>query len=321
MSHRRVLVTRRVPPPAVELLRSARCDVDYLDQLEPPAREVVLRHIAGAAGAILMLTDRVDDQLLDAAGPGLRVLANFGVGTDNIDAAACKKRGVRACNTPDVLTDATADLTWALILAAARHVVQGHQLVQAGGWTGWTPTQFLGLQVTGATLGIVGAGRIGTAVGLRAIGFRMPVLYTDRQPSPELEQRVDARRVELEQLLQASDVVTLHCPLTPETRHLLSAERLKLMKRTAILINAARGPVVDEAALVQLLGDGRIAAAGLDVYEREPQLAEGLARLPNVVLLPHLGSATSATRQKMSQLCAENVIAVLDGREPKTPVV
>ena len=320
MSSPKVLITRRVPSPAVELLKLGGMMVDLVDQDDPPTREVLLSRVDGCAGLITMLSEKVDEALLDAAGPGLRVVANFAVGFDNIDLAACTARGVRATNTPGVLTDATADLAWTLILAAARRVVEGDQLVRAGRWTGWAPMQFLGLPLRGATLGIVGAGRIGTAVGLRAAGFGMEVQYVDAQVNGELESRVGARRVELAALLAAADVLSLHVPLTQETRHLIGAEQLASMKRTAVLVNTARGPVVDEAALVAALRDGVIAAAGLDVYEHEPRLTPGLTALPNVVLLPHLGSANTATREKMSQMVAENVIAVLAGREPPNPL-
>lgn len=315
-----VLITRRVPPPAVELLTHAGLKVDLVEQDDPPPRASLLRRVPGLAGLVTMLSERVDGELLDAAGPTLRVVANFAVGFDNIDLDACRQRGVRVTNTPGVLTDATADLTWALILAAARRVVEGDRRMRSGTWTGWAPLQLLGLQLREATLGLVGAGRIGTAVGLRSVGFGMNVVYADERPSAELEQRVRARRIDLRQVIATADVLSLHVPLTPQTRHLIGADQLATMKPTAILINTARGPIVDEAAMVAALRDRKIAAAGFDVYENEPRLAPGLAELPNVVLLPHLGSAATATRQRMSQMVAENVIAVLAGRDPPNPV-
>lgn len=320
MNMPRVLITRRVPPPAVELLREAGVAVDLCDQDDPPDRPTLLKRVPGAAGLITMLSERVDAELLKTAGPSLRVVANFAVGFDNIDLAACTAAGARVTNTPGVLTDATADLAWALILSTARRVVEGDRLVRSGQWTGWTPLQLLGLQLTGATLGLVGAGRIGTAVGLRSLGFGMNVLYADEQVNRELEERVNAQRVPLDQLIPLADVLSLHVPLTPQTRHLIDAARLAQMKPTAILINTSRGPVVDEAALVEVLRARRIAAAGFDVYEHEPRLTPGLVELPNVVVLPHLGSAATATRQKMSQMVAENVIAVLRGQSPPNPV-
>jgi glyoxylate reductase len=320
MSSLRVLITRRVPSPAVEVLRQAGVQVDLVDQDDPPDRATLMTRVVGASGLVTMLSERVDGELLDAAGPSLRVVANFAVGFDNIDLAACKQRGVRVTNTPGVLTDATADLAWTLILSAARRVVEGDQLVRSGRWTGWTPMQFLGLQLSGATLALIGAGRIGTAVGLRSMGFGMRVLYADERPNEELEKRVAARRVSVAEALAGGDVISLHVPLVPATRHLIGAAQLATMKPHAILINTARGPVVDEAALVTALRSGQIGAAGFDVYEQEPRLSPGLAELPNVVVLPHLGSATTATRQKMSQMVAEDVLAVLQGREPANPI-
>ena len=315
-----VLITRRVPPPAVERLTAAGFDVHETPSDAPLARDELLKRVAGVAGLVALLSDRVDEELLAAAGPNLRIVANFAVGIDNIDVPACTRRGVRVTNTPGVLTDATADLTWALILATARHIVAGDRLVRSGQWPGWGPRELLGLQLSGATLGVIGAGRIGTAVALRSAGFNMRVLYTHPRANEELDRRLGATRTPLDTLLQESDVVTLHIPLRPENRHLLDASRLALLKPTAILINTARGPILDEPALVAALRSGQLAGAGLDVYEREPALAPGLAELPNVVLLPHLGSATTATRQRMSAMVADNVIAVLAGREPANAV-
>ena len=320
MQAKRVLLTRRMPPPAADMLRAAGLFVDQIDSDAPPTREEFLERVRGVAGLIPTLSDRIDAAVLDAAGPSLRVVANYAVGFDNVDIAACTERGVRVSNTPGVLTDATADLTWTLILAAARRVVEGDRLVRTAAWRGWAPTQLLGLQLSGATLGLLGAGRIGTAVGLRSAGFRMRVLYADPRVNRELEQKVAATRVELDQLVREADVLSLHIPMQPENHHLIGAAQLSAMKPTAILINTARGPIVDEAALVTALREGQIAAAGLDVYENEPRLAPGLTELPNVVLLPHLGSATTTTRQKMAQMAAENVIAVLTGRDPPNAV-
>ncbi|MCG3129188.1 MAG: putative 2-hydroxyacid dehydrogenase [Phycisphaerae bacterium] len=317
----RVVITRRIPPPGVERLRAAGLLPEEFPSDDPPSRAELLSRVRDVAAIVAMLSERIDAELLDAAGAGLRVVSNFAVGIDNVDLAACRARNVRVTNTPGVLTEATADIAWALILAAARRVAEGDRLVRAGEWRGWTPTQLLGLEMNGATLGVIGAGRIGTAVARRSAGFGMRVLYSHPRDNPELDGPLAARRVELDVLLRESDVVSLHIPMRPENRHLLSRERLSLLKPTAILINTARGAVVDEAALVDLLRAGHIAAAGLDVYEREPALAPGLAELPNVVLVPHLGSATTATRGRMSAMVAENVCAVLTGREPPNPVV
>ncbi|MGD8453175.1 MAG: D-glycerate dehydrogenase [Phycisphaerae bacterium] len=321
MAQQRVVLTRRMPPPAADLLRAADYAVDVIDRDDPAPRDEFLAHLPGVAGAITMLSDRVDAEALEAAGPQLRVIANYAVGFDNVDLEACRQRGVRVTNTPGVLTAATADLTWALILAAGRNIVAGDRLMRAGGWPGWIPTQLLGLQLSGAVLGILGAGRIGSAVARRALGFGMRVLYTDRSANPDMETATGATRVELDRLISESDVLSLHIPMAPAHHHLIGAAELAAMKPTAILINTARGPIIDEAALVEALRTGRPAAAGLDVYEHEPRLAPGLAELPNVVVLPHLGSATTATRQKMSQMAAENLLAVLSGREPPNPVV
>ena len=320
MTGQRVHLTRRMPPPAAELLEAAGYAVSIADSDDPPAREEFLAAVSGAAGLITMLSDRVDGETLDAAGPQLKVVANYAVGFDNVDLEACSERGVRVTNTPGVLTDATADLAWALILSAARRVVEGDRLMRTGTWSGWSPRQLLGLQLSGATLGVLGAGRIGSAVARRSTGFRMRVLYTSRRSNPEMEQQTGAQRVELDELLTESDILSLHIPMAPEHRHMIGAAQLAKMKPTAILINTARGPVVDEAALVRALLAGRPAAAGFDVYENEPRLAPGLAELSNVVLLPHLGSATTATRQKMSEIAAQNVLAVLAGQEPPNPV-
>ena len=263
----------------------------------------------GFQALLCLLTDRVDAGLLEGA-KGLRIVANMAVGTDNVDLEAARRLGIAVSNTPDVLTDATADLAFALLLAAARGLVWADRLVRAGGFTGWAPELGVGLDVAERTLGIVGAGRIGQAVAERARGFRMQVL---------------ARRlsggVSLDELLERSDFVSLHVPLTPETHHLIGEAELARMKPTAVLINTARGPVVDEAALVRALRERRIAAAGLDVFEREPALEAGLAALPNVVLAPHLGSATVATRDRMAEIAARNIVACAWGEPLPTAVV
>jgi glyoxylate reductase len=321
MTISKVLLTRRLPGPAAGILREAGFHVEQIDRDDPPPRAELLARLPGTAGLLCTLGERVDAELLDAAGPGLRIVANYGVGFDNIDTAACRTRGIRVSNTPGALTEATADLTWALILSAARGVVEGDRWVRSGQWPGWGPTQLLGLELSGATLGIVGAGRIGSAVARRSIGFGMRVLYVHPRRNEELERLVSATRVPLDRLLSESDVVSLHIPMRPENRHLIGREQLRSMKPTAILINAARGPLIDEAALVEALREGWIAAAGLDVYEHEPQLTPGLSGLRNVVLLPHLGSATHTTRARMARMAAENIIAVLSGRPPLNPVV
>lgn len=320
MSEGRVLLTRRMPPPGAGILQSAGWVVDEVEQDEPLNRGVLLERVRGVAGVITMLSDRVDDDFLDAAGDQIRVVANYAVGTDNIDIGACAARNVVVTNTPDVLTDATADLAFTLLLAAARRVLQGDQLVRSGQWQGWAPMQLMGLQLSGRTIGIVGAGRIGTAVAERAAAFGMRIAYCHPRRNDLLEDKLMATRMELEELLRMSEVVSLHAPMKPENRHMLDAERLRLMKRGAVLVNTARGPLIDELALVDALQSGKLGAAGLDVYELEPEVAPGLMELSNVVLLPHLGSATTATRQLMSQMAADNVLAVLRDEAPLNPV-
>ena len=320
MSTARVVITRRVPSVARQRLEQAGFAVESIETNDPPPRDELFRALRGANGVIVVLMDRVDGAFLDAAGPGLRIVANYAVGFDNLDLAALRQRGVRASNTPGVLTEATADIAWTLIMATARRAVEGDSLVRSGGWKGWYPTELLGLELHGATLGIVGAGRIGTATARRSIGFAMKVLYSHPRGCDEIESQTAARRVELEELLRQSHIVSLHIPMRPENRHLIDARRLRLLQDGALLINTARGAVVDEAALVAELRTGRI-RAGLDVYEHEPRLTDGLAALPNVVLLPHLGSATNQTRDRMAEMAADNVIAALQGREPPNAIV
>ncbi len=314
-----VAVTRQIPAPSVQPLVDAGFDVRYRDVDAPCPPEELRALVAGASGIFALLTERIDDAALDAAGPQLRVVANMAVGYDNVDVAACTARGVQVTNTPDVLTDATADLTWALLLAAARRIGEGERMVRRGDWSGWRPGELLGFGVAGKTLGIYGMGKIGAAVARRARGFDMTVLYHNRSASPAAAE-LGATLVPLEELLERADIVVLNAPSTPETRHVIDAAALARMKPTAVLVNTARGPLVEEAALVEALRSGRIAAAGLDVYEFEPRLVDGLLELDNVVLLPHLGSATIEARGAMVQLAADNVIDVLSGRGPRTPV-
>ena len=266
-----------------------------------------------------LLSTRVDAALLEGL-PRLRIVANCAVGVDNVELAAAAARGVVVTNTPNVLTEATADLTWALILAVARRVREGDALMRSGNWTGWHPRQLLGHELNRATLGILGMGRIGAAVARRAIGFRMNAIYWSRSARPDLETRLMLRRFPVEKVLEKADVVSIHLPLTEETRHLIGAAELARMKPDAILVNTARGPIVEEAALAEALAAGRLAGAGLDVYEDEPRVHPGLLGHPRTVLLPHLGSATDATRLAMARLVAENLGAVLEGKPPITPV-
>jgi glyoxylate reductase len=312
----RIFVTRAVPEEALAFLRGApdvaSVEVNPHDRpLTPPELREAL---SSSDGALVILTDRIDDAVL-AEAPRLRAIGCVSVGVDNVDLEAARRRGVAVTNTPDVLTDATADFAWALLLAAARRVVEGDALVRQGRFPAWSPLFHLGLDVSGRTIGIVGAGRIGRAVERRARGFGMRVLYWSRSPSPALD-AVGANRVSLDELLRESDFVSLHVALTPETRHLIDARALSLLKPTALLVNTARGPVVDERALVEALRSGKLAAAGLDVFEDEPRLAPGLADLPNVVLAPHVASATRGTRTAMALLAARGCLLALRGEKP-----
>src|SRR5918995_2539030 len=304
-------VSRLLPDP---VMAAVRAQYDLLHEpSNGPATPTALRQgLSQAVAAIVTLTDRIDADIL-ASARELKVLANYAVGYNNIDLDAAQRRGIAVANTPDVLTDATADLTWALLLAAARRVVEGDRLVRSGQWTGWTPTQLLGAAVAGSTVGIVGMGRIGQAVARRAAGFRMQVIYHSHRAVDALPGAHWTSR-DLPDLLRESDIVTIHVPLTPETRHLIGAPEFALMRRTAILINTARGPIVDESALVTALQERTIAGAGLDVFEDEPKIHPHLASMPQVVLLPHLGSATLATRVEMGMICLKNIEAILAGR-------
>jgi glyoxylate reductase len=311
----RVAITRPLPEDAERALRGAGHEVWVNPENLPLPRAQLVAELARSAGAITLLNDRVDEDLL-AAAPGLRVVANYAVGYDNFDLDACTRRGVLAANTPDVLTDATADIAFALLLTCARRVVEADAYVRGGRFKLWGPRLFLGADLAGRALGIVGLGRIGQAMARRARGFDMTILYHQRRRDPAAEAELGAGYRDLDALAAEADFITLHCPLTAETHHLIDERRLALMRPGAILINTARGPVVDEAALVRALRDRRIAGAGLDVYEREPELAPGLAGAPNTVLLPHIGSATTQTRSRMAQIAAENVLAALAGERP-----
>jgi glyoxylate reductase len=307
-----VYVSRLLPDPVMALLRERYRLVEE-PQDAPPSPSALQMGLREASAAIVTLSERIDADTL-AGASHLRVVANFAVGYNNIDLAAAGSHGLIVTNTPDVLTDATADLTWALLLATARRIVEGDALVRSGGWTGWTATQLLGTDVAGRTLGLVGMGRIGQAVAHRAAGFRMRVLYHTRRSMtpPILNGQWEA--MTLSELLREADFVSLHVPLTNATRHLIGASELAQMRQTAVLINTARGPIVDEAALVEALRKQTIAGAGLDVYEEEPRVHPGLSSLAQVVLLPHLGSATWSARVQMGMICLRNIEAVLGGR-------
>ncbi|PWF84019.1 D-glycerate dehydrogenase [Kocuria rosea] len=316
----RVVVTGRVPDAAIEKLRAAH-EVEMWPDPEPIGREALLRRVAGADAVVSLLTERIDAELLDAAGPQLQVVANVAVGYDNIDVPACTERGVVPTNTPGVLTEATADIAFGLILMATRRLGEGERLIRSGQDWKWGMFFLLGSSLQGKTLGVVGMGAIGQATARRAKAFGMEIVYRSRSEiDPGFAAELGARRVDLDELLSVSDVVSLHCPYGHATHHLIGAEQLAAMKDSAYLVNTARGPIVDEAALASALREGRIAGAGMDVFEHEPQVHPELLELDNVVLVPHLGSATVETRTAMAVLAAENVLAVLAGERPPAPI-
>lgn len=296
-----------------------RFDADMWDGEMAMPRDKLLDRIQGKVGAITLLTERVDTEVLEAAGPGLVIVANYAVGFDNIDVEECTRRGVLATNTPEVLTETTADTAWALLMAAARRIPEGNRFLRSRTPWIWGPEMMLGQDVHGKVLGIVGFGRIGQAVARRGGGFGMGVIYFDvARPPAEVERELGAEYRELDQLLAEADFISVHVALTPETRHLFGAEEFKRMKPTAVIVNTSRGPVIDEAALAEALAGGELFAAGLDVFEKEPEVHERLLDLDNAVVIPHLGSATVETRDAMGMLAVENVTAALDGRRPPT---
>ncbi|UOD81500.1 2-hydroxyacid dehydrogenase [Paenarthrobacter ureafaciens] len=316
----RVVVTGRIPETALENLR-ANHDVIAWESEGSISREELLRRVAGADAIVSLLTERVDAELLDAAGPQLKVVSNVAVGYDNIDVPACTERGIIATNTPGVLTEATADIAFGLILMATRRLGEGERLIRAGQPWKWGMFFLLGSSLQGKTLGIVGMGGIGIATARRAKAFGMEIVYQSRSEiDPSIADELGARRVELDELLAVSDVVSLHCPYGPNTHHLIGAEQLAAMKDTAYLVNTARGPIIDEAALALALRENQIAGAGLDVFEQEPKVHPWLLELENVALVPHLGSATVETRTAMAVLAATNTLAVLGGEKPPTPI-
>ncbi len=312
MTAPRVFVTRIIPDQGLRLIQDF-CNVDLWTDELPPSRDVLMKHVQGMDGLLSLLTDRIDGEVMDAAGSQLKVISNHAVGFDNIDLPAATQRGIPVGNTPGILTDATADFAFALLMAAARRVVEGERYVREGRWKTWGPSLLLGPDVHGATLGLIGFGRIGQAMARRGRGFDMRVLYYDPSASP-VEPGLNATAADLETVLSESDFVSLHTPLTSETRGLMNRERLALMKPSAVLINTARGPIVDAAALHEALTERRIFAAALDVTDPEPIPVESpLLALDNLIVVPHIASASVATRQKMSLMAAKNLIAGLVG--------
>jgi len=314
-----VFVTRKIPDRGLnEITRAFRTSV--WPNEEPPSRKEIIENARECTGLVTLLSDPIDAEVLDAL-PRLKIVAQYAVGYDNIDVEHATKRGIMVTNTPGVLTETTADLAWGLLMAASRRIVEADRYVRRGKWrVAWGPEMLLGVDVYGATLGIVGMGRIGYAMAKRATGFGMTILYTSRSMTDitmKAERELGAKRVDLDILLRSSDFVSIHVPLTKETRHLIDRDKLAVMKPTAILINTARGPVIDEEALAEALANGRIRAAGLDVFEKEPLAADSpLLDLDNVVLTPHIGSASIETRSRMAEICARNLVAGLQGQRP-----
>jgi glyoxylate reductase len=312
----RVFVTRMIPDEGLNQIR-AEFEAIVWNQEEPPSKAEIIKGAQGCAGLVTLLSDPIDSELMDAI-PTLKVIAQYAVGFDNIDVKGATERKIAVTNTPGILTETTADLTWALILAACRRVPEADRYVRNGSWrVAWGPKMLLGRDIFGSTIGIIGSGRIGCAVARRASGFSMKLLYHSKSRNEELETALNAKRKDLETLLRESDIVSLHVPLTDDTRGMIGLDELQMMKQSAILVNTSRGPVIDEDALVQALESEMIAGAGLDVFREEPiPFGSALIQLDNVVLLPHIGSASVGTRAKMAEMCAANLIAGLQGKTP-----
>lgn len=311
----KVFVSRRIPQPGLDIVEK-ECEVKINPYDRVLTKGELIEGVKGIAGLLCLLTDTIDGEIMSVS-TNLRIISNYAAGYNNIDVEEATKRKIMVTNTPGVLTDTTADLAWALLMSIARRIVESDKFTREGKFKGWAPMLFLGSDVHHSTLGIIGLGRIGQAIAKRARGFEMRILYTDVIRAPkEVEDELGAKFVSLDELLSSSDSVTIHAPLLPETHHLIGEKELKKMKKTAYLINAARGPLVDEKALVQALQERWIAGAALDVYENEPDLAPGLSQLDNVVIVPHIGSASTATRERMATMAATNLVAGLKGEVP-----
>ena len=315
----KVFLTRKIPEDGIKILKNAGLEIEIFPHNRIPKKEEIIAGVRDADALISLLTDKIDREIIDSA-PKLKVIGNYAVGYNNINVEYAKKKGIIVTNTPGVLTDATADLTFALILAAARRVVEGDKFMRQGKFNGWAPMLMLGKDVWGATIGIIGAGRIGQAVARRAKGFNMRILYYSRTRKEEMD-GLGAKFVSLEELLRESNIITLHVPLTSDTRHLIDYKEFELMKEGAILINTARGEVVNEEAMLKALKSGKLFAAGLDVFYNEPNVNPELFKMDNVVLTPHIGSATERTRRKMAEIVCSDVVRVLRGEEPVNMVV
>ncbi|KUO68985.1 MAG: D-glycerate dehydrogenase [Clostridia bacterium BRH_c25] len=319
MTRKRVYVTRQIPEAALEDLKE-KFDVAVNPYDRVLSREELLEGVKGMDAVLCLLTDTIDSEVFDAAGTQCRIFANYAVGYNNIDVAAASKKGIVVTNTPDVLNDATADLAWALLFAVSRRLVESDGFARAGRFRGWGPMLLLGRDITGKKLGIIGPGRIGFNFARKAKGFDMEILYTGTKPNAGMEKQLGAKFVDKETLLKEADFISVHVPLNPSTKHYIGEKEFKLMKKTAILINTSRGPVVDEKALVQALKSGEIWGAGLDVFENEPDIEPGLIELDNAVIVPHIASATIETRTNMGLIAARNIIKVLNGAMPETCV-
>ncbi len=316
MSKPKVYITREIPERGLKIIKE-RFDTEIWPEYAPPPKEILIEKVRGVDALASLLSDKINAEVFNAS-PKLKIVAQLAVGFDNIDAKEATKRGIYVTNTPGVLTETTADFAWTLLMAVARRVVEADKYVRTGKWkVGWHPSMLSGRDIYGATIGIVGAGRIGSAVAKRAKGFNMKILYYDVIPRPELEKESGAKRIDLSTLLSESDFISVHVPLMKATYHLINAEKLKLIKKTAYLINNSRGPVIDENALYEALKEGRIAGAALDVFEQEPTSVDNpLLTLDNVVVAPHISSASHETRSKMAEMVAENLIAFFGGRTP-----
>ena len=317
----KIFITRQIPEAGIKVLTAKGYEVEVAPQDGAMDRAELLKSVKGVDAILALLTDKVDGELLDAAGRQLKIVANYAVGYDNIDLAAAKERNILISNTPEVLSETVAEHTFALMLAIAHRVVESDTFMRGGKYKGWGPMLLLGRDLSHKTLGVVGLGRIGSLVVKHAVkGFDMQVLYYDVKPNPAFEAEYGARYVPLPELLRNADFVSIHVPLLPTTKHLIGAAELATMKNSAYLVNTSRGPIVDEKALVEALQDNVIAGAAIDVFENEPKMAPGLSKLDNVIITPHIASATIETRAKMAQLAAENIIAALEGKTPPTLV-
>ncbi len=316
MAKLKIYVTRELPERGLKIIKE-HFDAEVWPEYAPPPKKVIIEKARNVDALATLLSDKIDAEVFDAA-PKLKIVAQLAVGFDNIDVQEATKRGIYVTNTPEVLTDTTADFAWALLMAVARRVAEADKYVRTGQWkVSWHPSMLQGRDVHDATIGVVGAGRIGYAVAKRAKGFNMKILFYDVVPRPEMEKELGAKRVDLDTVFKESDFVSIHVPLMKETYHLVNAEKLKLMKKTAYLINNSRGPVVDEKALYEALKDGKIAGVGLDVFEQEPTpLDNPLLKLDNVVVAPHISSASYETRSQMAEMVADNLVAFFEGRKP-----